>query len=90
MDMKGNHMTDQNRQREAQAIAEPMLEETIARMSNAGLQGHEIAQALVLTGAGLLAGSVGPKGAGHDLRAVAKSTAAWMTHMADQIETKAN
>ena len=79
-------MTDQTKQTEAQAIAEPVIEESIARLSNAGLTGPEIAQALVLTGAGLLAGSLGPKGAGHDLREVAAKLTSWIEEIAGQVE----
>lgn len=79
-------MTDQTRQTEAQAIAEPIIEETIARLTNAGLAPHQTAQALILTGAGLLAGSLGPNGAGHDLHAVAHTTAAWICQIAERLE----
>lgn len=80
-------MTDQN---DAQATAEPIIEEAIARMSNAGLAPHAIAQSLILTGAGLLAGSLGPKGAGHDLNAVADATAAWIRQIAKATEAREN
>lgn len=74
------------RQTEVQALAEPTIEEAIARMANAGLAPHEIAQALILTGAGLLAGTLGPKGAGHDLHNIADATAKWIRQIADHIE----
>jgi len=83
-------MTDHNRQTEAQAIAEPIIEESIARLANAGLAPHEIAQALILTGTGLLAGSLGPQGAGHDLRAVAEKTSEWLDELARATEAKSN
>jgi len=76
----------QSRQAEVQAIAEPIVEESIARLINAGLAGPEIAQALILTGAGLLAGTLGPEGAGHDLRHVAEATSRWMRQIADRID----
>jgi len=82
-------MTNSN-QKEAQAIVEPVIEETIARLSNAGLAPHEIAQSLILTGAGLLAGSLGPKGAGHDLRAIAVKTAEWIEEISSRTEAKSN
>ena len=63
-----------------------MLEETIARLRNAGIDGHEIAQALILTGAGLLAGSIIPKGAGHDLRHISAMFSQWIEAIADQTE----
>lgn len=81
-------MTDQTKQTEAQAIAEPIIEETIARLSNAGLTGPEIAQAMILTGAGLLAGSLGPKHAGFAMRDVADKAHAWMLEIAEQIENR--
>lgn len=80
-------MTDTTRQAEVQALAEPTIEEAIARMANAGLSAPEIAQALILTGAGLLAGSLGPKGAGHDLRAIADKTGRWIHEIAEQVES---
>lgn len=83
-------MTEQTSQTETQAIAEPVIEETIARLSNAGLAPHEIAQSLILTGAGLLAGSLGPRGAGHDLNTVAEATAAWIHRIAEKIEEREN
>lgn len=87
MEMKGDtDMTDTTRQREVQAIAEPIIEETIARLANAGIASHETAQAMILTGAGLLAGSLGPKNAGHDLRNVADSTARWIRQIAEEID----
>lgn len=78
------------RQTEVQALSGPMLEEAIGRMANAGLQSHEIAQSLILTGAGLLAGSLGPQGAGHDLRAVAAQVSDWIAEVAKGIEARAN
>lgn len=83
-------MTEQTSQTEAQALAEPMIEETIARLSNAGLASHEIAQTLILTGAGLLSGSLGPKQAGHDLRAVSAAMAQWIDQIAEKIEAREN
>lgn len=83
-------MTEQTSQTEAQAIAEPVIEETIARLSNAGLVPHQIAQSLILTGAGLLAGSLGPKGAGHDLDKVAEATALWIRQIAEKVEAREN
>lgn len=77
-------------QTEVQAVSEPVLEEAIARLVNAGLAPHRIAQAMILTGAGLLAGSLGPKGAGHDLRNVAEKTSSWIWHIADEIEKPLN
>lgn len=83
-------MTDPTRQTEVQALSGPMLEEAIGRMANAGIRSHEIAQALILTGAGLLAGSLGPKGAGHDLRTVAAQLETWLQEVADKIEARTN
>jgi hypothetical protein len=74
------------RQSEVQAITEPMMEEMIARMANAGIDKHEIGQALVLTGAGLLTAALGPRGAGHTLRAVSEHTAAWLERIAAAVE----
>ena len=82
-------MNDQT-QRDIQATAEPIVEEAIARLANAGLTGPEIAQSLILTGAGLLAGSLGPQGAGHDLRAVAAKTSRWIEEIARATEAKSN
>jgi hypothetical protein len=79
-------MNDHTRQNEVQALSGPVIEEAIARLSNAGIAPHEIAQALVLTGAGLLAGSLGPNGAGHNLRCVADTTSAWIRKIADSLE----
>lgn len=79
-----------SRQTEVQALSGPMLDEAIGRMANAGLKSHEIAQALILTGAGLLAGSLGPHGAGHDLRAVATQVSEWITEVAKGIEARSN
>lgn len=81
-------MTDQTKQTEAQAIAEPVIEETIARLHNAGLTGPEIAQSLILTGAGLLAGTLGPKRAGFAMRSVADKAHAWMLEIAGQVENR--
>ena len=80
-------MTNEH-QTETQALAEPIIEESIARMANAGLTGPQIAQSLILTGAGLLAGALGPKQAGHDLHNVADQTAAWIRQIADGIENR--
>lgn len=78
----------ENRQTEVQAITGPTIEEAISRMSNAGIAGHEIAQSLILTGAGLLTASLGPKGAGFELRAVADRTAAWLRDVAEAYEAQ--
>jgi len=78
------------RQKETQAISEPMIEEAISRMANAGLTAPEIAQALILMGSGMLARSLGPKGAGHAMRNVADKAGAWMHSIADQIERRVN
>jgi len=77
-------------QRDIQATAEPIVEEAIGRLANAGLAPHEIAQSLILTGTGLLAGSLGPQGAGHDLRAVAAKTSEWIEEIARATEAKSN
>lgn len=79
-------MTADPRQAEVQALSEPMIEETVARLRNAGIEPHEIAQALVLTGVGLLVGSLGPKQAGHTLREVSTSVGQWVAQLADHVE----
>lgn len=76
------------RQAEVQALAEPTIEQAIGQLANMGLDSAEIAQALILTGAGLLAGAMGPKGAGHDLRTVAEMIPAWINRIGDTIERK--
>ena len=65
-----------DRQNEVQALFGPVLDEAIARMADAGIARHETAQAMSLTGAGLLAASLGAKGAGANLRTVAECTTA--------------
>ena len=79
-----------NRQQEVQALSEPMMEEAISRMANAGMTAPEIAQAFILMGSGILARSLGPKGAGHSMREVADKAGAWMNDIADQIERRVN
>jgi hypothetical protein len=77
-----------NRADEVRALVDPMIEECIARARNAGVQPHEIAQIMILNGAGLLSATLGPKHAGYDLRTVAESTAAWIGQIAAHYETK--
>lgn len=74
---------------EIRALADPVIEECIARLVNCGIAPHEIAQMLVLQGAGLLAASLGPKHAGFDLRTVAQHSAAWIEQIAAHYEAKA-
>lgn len=83
-------MAKAQHQAEVQAIAGLILEEAISRLSNAGVSGPDIAQAMILTGSGLLAGSLGPKGAGLALREVADTSHAWMQQLAEALEQKAN
>lgn len=78
-----------NRQDEVQALSEPVMEEAIARMANAGMTASEIAQALILVGSGMLARSLGPQGAGHSMRRVAEMAGAWMHGIANEIEGRA-
>ncbi len=81
-------MTD--RQREVQDIAGPIIEEMAARLHRAGLTGPEAAQALILHGAGMLARSLGPKGAGHAMHHVADKAAAWMRDVGDTLDKRDN
>lgn len=76
-------MIDLDRQNEVQALSGPVIEEAIARMSRCGIAPHEIAQLLVLTGAGLLAGALGPKGAGYALLDLADHSAQWIRAIAE-------
>jgi hypothetical protein len=76
-------MIDPDRAAEVRAIADPMIEEVIARMRNAGIPPHELAQILILNGAGLLAACLGPRHAGHSLRDVAEAVPAWIHQLAD-------
>lgn len=78
------------RQSEVQALSGPSIEEAISQMANMGIERQEIAQALILTGAGLLAGALGPKGAGHELRTVAELIPAWINRISDTIEQKSH
>lgn len=74
------------RQNQVRALAEPMIEEAISRMVNAGIAPHEIAQIMILQGAGLLTAALGPKHAGYDLRTVAQHTSAWIEGIADHCD----
>jgi len=47
-------------------------------MRNAGIQPHEIAQILVLNGAGLLSAALGPKHAGYEMKEVADAVGTWI------------
>lgn len=64
-------MINSEHQSEVQAITGPVLEEAISQLANAGISAPEIAQAMILTGSGLLARSSGPKRAGYAVRNVA-------------------
>jgi hypothetical protein len=73
---------------EVRALADPVIEECIARLVNSGIAPHEIAQILVPNGAGLRAATLGPKHAGLDLRTVAQHSAAWIEQIAVHYEAK--
>ena len=79
-------MISPERQNEVRALAEPIVEEMLARLVRCGIRPHEAAQLLVLTGAGLLAGALGPKHAGYELREVAGSVSGWLEGLASTIE----
>jgi hypothetical protein len=71
-----------DRQDDVQALTGPTLDEAISRMANAGISAHEIGQALILTGAGLLTAALGPKGAGYEIRHVSAVTTEWLARIA--------
>jgi hypothetical protein len=75
-----------DRQNDIQALTGPTIEEAIARMSNAGIAPHEIGQALILTGAGLLTAALGPKGAGYEIRHVSAATTEWLARIAAHLD----
>ena len=73
---------------EVRAIFDPMVDELIARARNAGIAPHEIAQILLMNGAGLLSATLGPKHAGFELRMVAEVTSTWIGQIADYYEAR--
>lgn len=81
-------MISQERQNEVRALVEPIVDEMLARLVRSGIRPHEAAQLLVLTGAGLLAGSLGPKHAGFELREVAGAVSGWMQGLASTVEKR--
>jgi hypothetical protein len=79
-------MIDPIRQRETQDLAGPIVEEMLSRMVRCGIAPHETAQILIMTGAGLLAGALGPKHAGYEMREVAVAVADWIGKIAVNLE----
>lgn len=79
---------DAERQSEVQALSEPAIEQAVSQLVNMGLTSKEIAQALILMGAGLLVAAMGPKGAGHDLQTVAEMIPAWINNVGSTIKRK--
>jgi hypothetical protein len=80
---------DPDRGNDCRALADPVIEEAIARLRNAGIQPHEIAQLMILNGAGLLSASLGPKHAGYAVAEVADSVAGWLHGIADAYSDRA-
>lgn len=76
------------RQNEVRALAEPIVEETLSRLVRCGIAPHEIAQIMIMTGAGLLAGSLGPKHAGYTLAEVADAMAGWIHGIAKTYDSR--
>lgn len=76
------------RQAEVQALAGPIIEETLARLVRCGIAPHEAAQCLIMTGAGLLAGALGPRHAGYEMREVAEAVGGWIGTIAEKLEAR--
>lgn len=76
------------RQNEVQDLAGPILDEFLARLVACGIRPHEAGQLLVLQGAGLLAGSLGPRRAGYALGEVAEGVSGWIHKIAADYEKR--
>ena len=81
-------MIDPQRQTEVQDLAGPVVDEFLARMVRCGIAPHEAAQILILTGAGLLAGSLGPRHAGYAVDEVAEAVGGWIRQIAGTYEAR--
>lgn len=76
------------RQAEVQALAGPIIEETLGRLVRCGIAPHEAAQCLIMTGAGLLAGALGPKHAGYEMHQVAEAVGSWINTIAERLDAR--
>jgi hypothetical protein len=81
-------MIPHERQEEVRALAGPIIEETLGRLVRCGIAPHEIAQIMIMTGAGLLAGALGPKHAGYAMGEVAEAVGSWIHSIGEKLEAR--
>lgn len=81
-------MIPHERQEEVRALAGPIIEEMLGRLVRCGIAPHEAAQLLIMSGAGLLAGSLGPKHAGYAMGEVAEAVGTWIHQIANAYEKR--